>query len=164
MANRQYRIETHLAPPSSVEDYLEAIIVLSREMGGDVRVTELSERLGVSKPSVSVAVRKLTQAGFVEHEPYGAVQLTPAGKERATAVAMRHNLLHRFLTEILGVNESPAQADACAMEHGLSKETVDRLAQFVEFLTSCPRSEPAWHKGFSYYIEHGKHHPDLTGE
>ena len=164
MANNQLRIETHLAPPSSVEDYLEAIIVLSRETGEDVRVTELSERLGVSKPRVSVAVRKLAEAGFVEHEPYGAVQLTAPGKERADAVAMRHSLLHRFLTEILGVNESTAQADACEMEHGLSEETVDRLAQFVEFLTSCPQSEPAWHKGFSYYLEHGEHHPDLTGE
>ena len=164
MANRQHRIETHLAPPSSVEDYLEAIIVLSRETGKDVRVTELSEQLGVSKPSVSVAVRKLTEAGFVEHEPYGAVQLTATSKEAAAAVAMRHNLLHRFLTEILDVNESIAQADACKMEHGLSEETIERLGQFVEFLTSCPRSEPAWHKGFSYYLKHGKYHPDFTGE
>ena len=81
MANSQLRIKTHFASASSVDDDLEAIILLSRETDKDVRVTELSERLGVSKPSVSVAIRKLAKAEFVEREPYGGVELTPTRRE-----------------------------------------------------------------------------------
>lgn len=149
---------------SSVEDYLEAILVLSWESGASVRITDLSERLGVSKPSVSAAVRRLTEAGLASHERYGDVRLTRAGRKRAQEVASRHSLLHRFLAEVLGVDDETAQADACRVEHDLSEETVRRLTLFVEFLVGEKASNGAEAFGFEDYLARGVHHADLMGK
>ena len=146
-----------------MEDYLEAIAQLAKKRDG-VRVTQLSKKLGVSKPSVSAALNKLSDAGLVRHERYGTIDLTNKGRKLANDVIRRHQIMFRLLTDILGVDRETAEKDACKMEHVLSSVSLERLTQFVEFLTSCPRSEPAWHKGFSYYVEHGKHHPDLAGK
>jgi len=149
---------------SSVEDYLEAILVLSQESGASARITDLSEQLGVSKPSVSAAVRKLAEAGFVSHERYGDVRLTRSGRKRAQQVASRHSLLHRFLAEILGVDDETAQSDACRLEHDLSDETVRRLTAFVEFLVGGNTVEPWGSMNFDEYLARGVHHGDLVEE
>jgi len=162
MANICKKATSRIGDSSSVEDYLEAIIVLGREMGEPVRVTDLSERLGVSMPSVSVAVRKMADAGLVVHERYGGVELTPMGRERGAAVAARHDLLHRFLTEILGVNEKTAQEDACRLEHDLSEEAVEHLARFVEFLGGEGSTRGGFKRRFEEYLAQGKHHADLV--
>ena len=146
-----------------MEDYLEAIAQLAKTRDS-VRVTQLSEELGVSKPSVSAALSKLSNAGLVRHERYGTIDLTNKGRKLADDVIRRHQIMFRLLTDILGVDRETAEKDACKMEHILSSVSLERLTQFVEFLTSCPRSEPAWHKGFSSYVEHGKPHPDLVGK
>jgi len=129
------RSASNIGKSSSFEDYLEAILLLSKDTGASVRVTDLSEQLGVSKPSVSVAVKKLTEAGLVQHERYGDVKLTAAGQDRASGVASRHDLLFRFFTSVLGVNEETAESDACSIEHNLSETTVRRLTEFVEAVT-----------------------------
>jgi len=147
---------------SSMEDYLEAIGRLS-ETGNIARVTQLSKELGVSKPSVSAALNKLAKAGLVQHERYGSIELTAEGRRVADDVIQRHEIMHRFLTEILGIDRERAKEDACRMEHVLSPPSLERFSEFVEFLTSCPQSEPAWHKGFSYYLKHGEHDPNVVG-
>jgi len=147
---------------SSLEDYLEAIFVLSEDFGSSVRVTDLSERLGVSKPSVSVAMKRLVAAGYVSHERYGDIRLTPSGRKRAAVVASRHDLLHRFLAEILGVSTETAEQDACRLEHDLSDESVERLTEFVEFLTGSRESEATEVElAFRAHLEKGIHHRDL---
>lgn len=157
-------ISKHAASPirdsSSAEDYLEAILILSNDFGAAVRVTDLSKRLDVSKPSVSAAVKKLADAGYVEHEPYGSVTLTGAGRKRATEVAARHDLLHRFLVEILGVDEQIAQQDACRIEHDLSGQTMERLTGFVEFLTARDSEHGAWKDAFEKHIASGNRRAD----
>jgi DtxR family transcriptional regulator, Mn-dependent transcriptional regulator len=163
MANICKKATSQIGDSSSAEDYLEAIIVLSREVGGGVRVSELSERLGVSKPSVSVAVRKLADAGLVLHERYGSIELTSTGRMRAEEIAARHDLIHKFLTEILGVNEETAQQDACRLEHDLSEEAVQLLAKFVAFLTGEGVAPHLFDRGFEVYLAEGKHHADLVG-
>jgi len=147
---------------SSMEDYLEAIGQLS-EADNIVRVTQLSRELGVSKPSVCAALNKLAKAGLVQHERYASIELTAGGRRVADDVIHRHEIMHRFLTEILGIDRERAEEDACRMEHVLSPPSLERFSEFVEFLTSCPQSEPAWHKGFSYYLEHGEHDPKVVG-
>jgi len=146
---------------SSMEDYLEAIGRLS-EVGNTVKVTQLSTKLRVSKPSVSAALNKLAKAGLLRHERYGSIELTAEGRRVADDVIRRHEIMHRFLTEILGIDRERAEEDACRMEHVLSPASLKRFSEFVEFLTSCPQSEPAWHKGFSYYLKYGKHDPNMV--
>ena len=140
---------------ASMEDYLEAIALLSAGNKA-VRVTEISQALGVKKPSVTSALTKLSQEGLIEHERYGQAKLTTRGKRIARDVFHRHKTLHHFLTEILKVDSMVAAKDACKMEHTVSPVTMERLSKFLEFVLGQPQGEPEWLKNFDYYIEHGK--------
>ena len=140
---------------ASMEDYLEAIVILAEE-GKPVKVTEIGKALGVKKPSVTSALAKLSEAGLVEHERYGHIELTAEGERIAQDVFRRHEVLRHFLVEILNVDPEIAAEDACKMEHSLSPTSLERLAKFEEFVLNCPRGEPEWLKGFNYYFEHGE--------
>jgi DtxR family Mn-dependent transcriptional regulator len=144
---------------ASMEDYLEAIAMLGED-DTPVRVSQISKALGVTMPSVSAALRKLSEDGLVTHERYGYVVLTMKGSEVAEDVFHRHETVRQFLREILGMDAEAAADDACKMEHSLSPDTVNRLALFMEFVSSCPRGEPEWLKAFSYCLEHGERSPD----
>ena len=140
---------------ASMEDYLEAIAELSEEETS-VRVTQISKRLGVRKPSVTAALQRLSEDGLVKHRRYGLVELTREGRRIAEEVMRRHEVLFCFLSEVLDIDREIAQEDACRMEHSLSPASLEKLAKFVEFVLTCPKGEPVWHKGFKYYFEHGK--------
>ena len=116
---------------SSLEDYLEAVFVLSQQKG-NVRLTDIAEYLGVSKPSVNRAVNTLTQNGFLEHITYGDIIITPAGESYAANVLRRHKLIKHFLMDTLGVDEENAEKDACKMEHVISSVTIDKLYEYLE--------------------------------
>jgi DtxR family Mn-dependent transcriptional regulator len=131
----------------NMEDYLEAIRALTDEHG-TARVTQLSEALQVSKPSVTAAVSKLAGEGLVRHEKYGAVELTRRGVEVADDVWRRHEALWVFLTEILGVAEDTAQSEACKLEHYLSPESSTRLIGFVDHILGGQLGKPQWLEDF----------------
>ena len=116
---------------SSLEDYLEAVFVLSNK-SDNVRVTDIAEFLGVSKPSVNRAVNTLKQQGFLEHEAYGSIKITPMGESYAANVLRRHKLIKQFLMNTLGVDEENAENDACKMEHVMSFVTIDKLYEYLE--------------------------------
>lgn len=116
---------------SSLEDYLEAVFVLSQQKGS-VRLTDIAEHLGVSKPSVNRAVNTLTQNGFLEHVTYGDIVITPAGESYAANVLHRHKLIKQFLVNTLGVDEENAENDACKMEHVMSPVTIEKLYEYIE--------------------------------
>jgi DtxR family Mn-dependent transcriptional regulator len=130
MANIRPNLDATPGDSSSLEDCLEAILVLTQEGGPSVRLTELSEKLSISKPSAFAAVKRLCEAGYALQEPYGDIQPTQAGRERAEAIASRHVLLPRFLADVLDVDEETAQGDACRLEHGLSERSMERLEAF----------------------------------
>ncbi|WP_312642976.1 metal-dependent transcriptional regulator [Hydrogenoanaerobacterium sp.] len=112
------------------EDYLEAILQIENE-NDCVRSVDVANRLGVSRPSVNKAIGILREAGMVEQQPYGDIRLTEQGRERAQVVSRRHALIKGFLVEVLRVEESVAEQDACKMEHAVSDQTMTRWAQFV---------------------------------
>jgi DtxR family Mn-dependent transcriptional regulator len=117
----------------SLEDYLEMVSFLADE--GEVRVTDIALRLGVSKPSVLTALRTLGEQGLLEHERYRAVTLTRKGSQQAAEIRERHSLLTDFLRNLVGVSPEIAEKDACKMEHFLSDETLKKL----RFLTRQKR-------------------------
>jgi len=117
---------------STIEDYLEAILVLS-ETKGFAQVTEIANNLSISKASVTEMLAKLKTMGFVKYEKYGTITLTETGSEIAEKVKIKHDLLNAFLL-LIGVSEENANADCCVMEHNLSKETVEKLTIFYQFL------------------------------
>ena len=116
---------------SSLEDYLETVFVLSSTIES-VRVTDIAEHLGVSKPSVNRAINTLAQHGFLEHETYGSIKITPMGESYAANVLRRHKLIKQFLIDTLGVDEENAEKDACKMEHVMSSVTIDKLYEYLE--------------------------------
>ena len=140
---------------ASMEDYLEAVVML-RARGGAVRVKHISQELGVKAPSVTAALRKLSEDGLVEHERYGQVKLTPAGDKAARNVLRRHEVLRRFLTDILGLAPEVARDDACRMEHSVSPVTLERFSRLVEFAEACPRERPPWVDNYRRYLESGE--------
>ncbi len=111
----------------SLEMYLETISLL-HEKNRVTRVTDIAKSLSVSKPSVHVALHELERRGFIQHESYGEVFLTPAGKEASAAIRERHYTLTAFLRDDLGVPPDIAEKDACRIEHVISEETMARIA------------------------------------
>ena len=107
----------------SAEDYLESILTLQKKLGS-VRSIDVVNDLGVSKPSVSVAMKKLRENGYIAMDADGHIILLSAGEAIANKVYERHELLTRFFTQ-LGVSAETAAADACKVEHVLSQETFD---------------------------------------
>jgi len=141
---------------STMEDYLEAIAALKKQ--NDVaRVRDIGRLLDVKSSSVNAALRTLSRKGLVRHEKYGYVNLTPTGEEIACNVQGKHDLLLKFLSEILNINENEALQDACKMEHAISPKTFDRLTKFIRFVeTGLNGGRPQWLKSFKYYLKTGK--------
>ena len=109
----------------SAEDYLEAILIL-RERQGSVRSIDIVHQLELTKPSVSVAMKRFRENGYIEMDADGFITLLPPGEEIAQRIYDRHKLLTKFLVA-LGVSEEIAAADACKMEHDLSDETFEKI-------------------------------------
>jgi len=105
----------------SAEDYLESILVLQQRLG-QVRSIDIVNELNFSKPSVSVAMKKLRENGYIETDAEGYITLTEQGREVAERIYERHQVLCALLTS-LGVDEETAAADACKIEHVLSEQT-----------------------------------------
>jgi DtxR family Mn-dependent transcriptional regulator len=96
------------------------------------RVRDVAKGLGVSPGTVSGTLKKLEQAGFVEHERYGVAALTPAGVAVAECTLRRHDTIRDVLIEIFGVDPGNAAEDACLMEHAVSPATVNRMVATLE--------------------------------
>ena len=109
----------------SAEDYLEAILRL-REQKGFVRSVDIAALLGVTKPSVSFAMKKLRENGYITMAEDNLITLTETGAEIALRVYNRHKTLVTVLTSI-GVSEETAREDACKIEHDISEETFEAL-------------------------------------
>ncbi|MGB2578922.1 DtxR family Mn-dependent transcriptional regulator [Elusimicrobium simillimum] len=116
---------------TSMEDYLEAISIAAKQYGV-ARVKDIRDLMNVKTPSVTGALTVLAAQGYVVHEKYGYVELTPKGLKAAEDIKQRHALLSAFLTDILGVSKTTADIDACKMEHTISKETFEKLTKFVK--------------------------------
>ncbi len=114
----------------SAEDYLEVIHVLKQRLGM-VRSIDIVNELHYKKPSVSVAMKKLRENGYILTDPDGYITLTEMGQEVADRIYERHQVLTRLLTT-LGVDQETAAADACKIEHNLSQQTFDCLKAHLE--------------------------------
>jgi len=140
---------------ASMEDYLEAVAML-RGKGKVVRVSQISRKLKVKMPSVTSALKKLSEQGLVEHEKYGHIKLTLEGNKVAGEVLRRHKALTRFLIEALGIDQETAEEDACKIEHVISPLSLERVIKFIEFIEACPLGEANFPKRYQYYLEHGQ--------
>ena len=107
------------------EDYLEAMLMM-KEKHGYVRSIDVAEFLGVTKPSVSYATKRLRESGHITMDKDGLITLTDTGMAIAASMLDRHKTLTAFLISI-GVDKVTAEADACKIEHDISDETFNAL-------------------------------------
>jgi Mn-dependent DtxR family transcriptional regulator len=107
------------------------------------RVRDVAKGVGVSPGTVSASLKKLEQAGFVEHERYGVVALTAAGIAVAECTLRRHDTIRDVLTEIFGVDPVKAAEDACLMEHVVSPTTVNRMIATLQRIREGELTVPA---------------------
>lgn len=121
----------------SGEMYIETIHVLSKK-GGVVRSVDVSEHMGVSKPSVSRAIGLLKEGGYVLMARDGALTLTDAGIEVANKIYERHRVITALLTA-LGVDPEIAADDACRIEHHISDESFEAIKRHSEQFVSVLR-------------------------
>jgi Mn-dependent DtxR family transcriptional regulator len=114
---------------ASAEDYLETILLLL-EKTGSVRSIDIVGKTGYSKPSVSVAMKKLRLGGLINVDSDGFITFTDEGRTVAEQVYERHSTLYDWLVKN-GVSEKTAAVDACRMEHILSDETFDAIRRMA---------------------------------
>ncbi len=111
----------------SSEDYLESMLMM-KEQHGFVRSIDVAEHLGVTKPSVSYATKRLRENGYITMDRDGLITLTESGMSIAKKIYTRHKILKQFFLD-LGVSEQTAEDDACKIEHDLSVETFEALCK-----------------------------------
>ena len=112
----------------SAEDYLETILILF-ERNGQVRSIDIVNEMNFSKPSISIAMKKLRENGYIRMDVNGLITLTDEGRLIAERIYSRHKLLTKVL-EAIGIDEKKAEDEACKIEHDIDDETYERIRDF----------------------------------
>lgn len=124
---------------SSLEDYLEAIFNLAKD-SNIARSKDIAKSLGVSRASVTGALRVLKDKGLANYKPYDYVTLTESGRETAAEVAKKHKILKSFFIDVLGIEPNAAQQAACKAEHSLGPGIIAKLLCFIEFVSHSSKN------------------------
>ena len=119
-----------MAIKKAAEDYLEAMLMM-REKHGYIRSVDVALHLGVTKPSVSYATKRLRESGHITMDKDGLITLTDIGMAVAESMYRRHRVLTRLLMD-LGVEEHIAREDACKLEHDLSEQSFQAFCSLKE--------------------------------
>ena len=127
---------------NAVQDYAKAVWSLSRGSEEPVSTSAIAERMGVSAASASAMVKRLETLGLVTREPYHGVKLTVAGERVALAVIRHHRLLELYLAEALGMPWDRVHAEAEVLEHAISPELSELIAQKLGNPTHDPHGDP----------------------
>lgn len=112
------------------EDYLESMLMMKLKHGY-IRSIDVAEHLGVTKPSVTYATRRLKESGHITMDKDGLITLTETGMAVAAKMLDRHKTLTSFLIA-LGVDARTAEEDACKIEHDISQQTYDAICEHVK--------------------------------
>ncbi|MCA1839195.1 MAG: metal-dependent transcriptional regulator [Actinomycetota bacterium] len=124
-----------------IEDYLGQIKRLEED-GQRCTATHLAQSLGVSLPSTSEMIKRLSKDGYLQRQKDGALQLTQVGRAEAHKILRRHRLVERLLTDVLGMPWHEVHGEAHRMEHAISARVEAHLAQSLGFPEYCPHGHP----------------------
>lgn len=127
--------ETIMKIMKASEDYLEAMLMLKEELGY-IRSVDIADKLGVTKPSVSYATKRLRENGYITMDDSGLITLNESGMEIAKKIYERHTVLTNFIKS-LGVDEQTAYDDACLMEHDISDVTFEAIKKHTAELEAA---------------------------
>ncbi|MFS0820733.1 metal-dependent transcriptional regulator [Bacillus sp. 1P02SD] len=115
---------------SILEDYLETIFLLSKE-GVGVRLSDIADKVGVTKASTNRAMATLSQFGLVHNERYKEIHLTPKGYEYANGIFHKHKVVKQFFIDILQIDKDIADREACLIEHVISSNSIRAMEHFM---------------------------------
>lgn len=127
---------------SVAQDYLKVIWTAQEWSHEKVSTKMLAERIGVSASTASESIRKLADQGLVDHEKYGAVTLTQAGRDAALAMVRRHRLMETFLVRMLGYSWDEVHDEAEVLEHAVSDRMLDRIDAKLGYPKRDPHGDP----------------------
>ncbi|MBQ3395524.1 MAG: metal-dependent transcriptional regulator [Synergistaceae bacterium] len=126
-----------------IEDYLEELFLLE-STGRSVTVTDLAERLKITKGTVTATIQKLSELELVNHERYGTLHLTDAGRRKGMTVFRRHEGFRAFFHELLGLDRDHSSEMACSMEHYVDNVTEERLYALLEYFRKARAEHQPW--------------------
>lgn len=124
-----------------IAHYLEAIYYIRAE-GEAVRSARLADWLSVSRPTVTVALRRMTRDGMLRLNAHKEIELTRRGDEAAAAIVRRHRIVERWLTDVLGLDWVTADAEAERLEHAVSQVVEETLYRRLGQPKTCPHGNP----------------------
>ena len=126
-----------------IEDYLEELFLLE-STGRNVTVTDLAERLKITKGTVTATVQRLVELELLEHERYGNLRLTDAGRLKGMTVFRIHEGFRAFFHELLGLDREHSSEMACSMEHYVDNVTEERLYALLEYFRKARAEHQPW--------------------
>jgi len=114
----------------SLEEYIKTMYILKKQ-NGNVRVTDVAEKMGCSKASVNKALNNLKDNNLVNYETYGTIEITDAGVDLAQKILESYDIVFVFLKDVLGMEADLSQKEAENMKSSMSDETINKLAKYV---------------------------------
>lgn len=114
----------------SLEEYIKTMYILKKQ-NGNVRVTDVAEKMGCSKASVNKALNNLKDNNLVNYETYGTIEITDAGVNLAQKILESYDIVFVFLKDVLGMEAELSQKEAENMKSSMSDETINKLAKYV---------------------------------
>ncbi len=126
---------------ANTEEYLEWIYRLSKE-NDEVTTTDLARKLKVSPASVTGMLKRLAERGMIDYQPYKGIALTPDGRAVAARIIRRHGLIERLLYDVLRLPWHEVDVVAGRIEHVITDEVEERIAQLCDYPTTCPHGQP----------------------
>ena len=115
---------------SSLEEYLKTIYILKKQKG-EIRVTDIAEKMNCTKPSVNKAIKNLKAEGLINYEVYGSIDLTNSGEKLAKKIIEAYDIVYIFLTEVLEIKKEKAEKEAKSIKSSVDDETLNKLVKYV---------------------------------
>ncbi len=125
-----------------IEEYLETILYLIKKNNAPAKTKQIADELKVTQPSVTEMVQKLSDKGFVEYKPYYGVEFTEKGALEAARIKRKHQVLEKFLVDVLDVDTKIAHSEACELEHSVSDMVLERICTYIGHPNLCPDGNP----------------------
>ena len=114
----------------SMEEYIKTMYIL-KQKNGNIRVTDIAEKMNCTKPSVNKAINNLKENKLVDYELYGSIELTKEGESLAKKILETYDIVFLFLKDVLGIEEEKAEHEAESLKSSMSDETINKLARYV---------------------------------
>ena len=115
---------------NSQEEYLKTIYLLEKNKK-KARVTDIAEKMNITKPSVNKALKLLKEAQLINYEVYGDIKLTAKGQEVAKEIIKKQDILETFLIGVLEIEKEQAQKEATAIKYAMTKESIEKLDKYI---------------------------------